>query len=102
MYNELAEITAILSLVSIATERVVEIVKPALPDYNPKYRTSVYSLIACSVSLVILGINNLPMPDMFPNVIVQHVVLALACTAGSGFWNDALKVLQSLKVKTPT
>lgn len=99
MYNDLVEITSLISIVSIATERVVEIVKPMLPEFNAKYNTTNYSLMALGISLLILSVSDIPLSSMFSILPVQNVVLALACTAGSGFWNDILKALQTLKIK---
>ena len=101
MYNDLVELTTILGLVSVATERVVEMLKPWIPKQeNVKYTTTFYSLLAYIISLLILSINNVQVPFLSNYVYVQNITLALACTAGSGFWNDTLKVLQGFKIKT--
>lgn len=99
MYIDLLNIVTLISIVSVATERVVEVAKPILPSFNKKYSTTIYSLLAMVVSCIILAINNFELLPMFGVLMVQNLVLALACTAGSGFWNDILKIIQGFKIK---
>jgi len=98
MYLDIVNIVTLISIVSIATERVVEISKPLLPTFNKKYNTTIYSLLALCVSCSILVINEFELLPMFGALLIQNLVLALACTAGSGFWNDLLKILQGFKI----
>lgn len=98
MYLDIINIVTLISIVSIATERVVEISKPLLPTFNKKYNTTIYSLLALGVSCSILVINEFALLPMFGALLIQNLVLALACTAGSGFWNDLLKILQGFKI----
>lgn len=101
MYTEYADLVTTISLVSVATERVVEIAKPLLPKPNPKYTTAVYSLLALGISTLILGVNDINVAIFHSNQWLQAMVIGLACTAGSGFWSDALKLMRGMEVKKP-
>jgi hypothetical protein len=99
MYSDLTEIAGYISIVSVATERVVEILKPLLPKPNPAYTTTMYSTLAWLISTSIISINAINLPLISSGLYTQAFVIGLACTAGSGFWNDILKALQTMKVK---
>ena len=100
MYLELAELTTIITLISVSTERVVEILKPVLPQFNEKYNTAIYSIIAFSVSLTIYKLNGFNMVFINENNLwAQAVIVGLACSACSGFWNNVLSAIQTFKIK---
>ena len=101
LLNEATELVAVISVVSLATERVVSILKPMVaPLVKDKYTTTVYSSMALLVSVLILMVNEITFALFSSRPWEQAIVVALACTAGSGTWNDELKILQALKVKT--
>ncbi len=102
MYLDIVDFTTIISLVSVATERAVEVLKPILPEPNPKYKTFVYSSLALGVSTTVIYVNEISTHLLSGSPVIQTLVIGLACTAGSGFWNDTLKLLQNLKVKLPS
>ena len=101
MYSDISELVTIISLVSISTERVVEIAKPMLPKPNPKYATAMYSLLSLVSATIILGVNDISVSIFHSNQWLQAGVIGLACTAGSGVWSDTLKIVQGMQVKKP-
>ena len=101
MYDQLMHLLIVISTVSIATERAVEIAKPLLPQPNEKYRTMLYSLMSFVVSSIILYVNSISVPLFMGNLYTQAIVIGLACTGSSGVWYDIIKVVQTLKVKSP-
>lgn len=98
-YTEVSELVSTIMVVSVATERVVEIVKPMLPKFDTKYSTAVYSTLALTASTLILGINDVNVSMFHSNTWIQAGVIGLACTAGSGVWSDVLKIIQNMKIK---
>ena len=100
-YTEISELVSTIVLVSVATERVVEIIKPMIPKPQPKYSTALYSTLSLVSSTLILVVNDVSISMFHSNQWVQAGVIGLACTAGSGVWNDVLKIVQGMKIKAP-
>lgn len=97
--------------ISVATERVVEIVKSAFPwlakpwPQNDQARAGIVQLIAAIVGAVIAS----QMPDQVRSAIPAafvsqlhwqgYAVIGLLASGGSGTWNHVLDILAALKVK---
>lgn len=100
MYLEITELSTILAIISVSTERVVETLKPVLPSFNEKYNTAIYSIIAFTVSLTLYKLNGFNVTFLNENNLwAQAAIVGLACSAGSGFWNNILTSIQSFKIK---
>lgn len=91
------QILTLFSVISVGTERVVEIIKPLLPYIDTKYRTAIYSAISYVVSSILFTVNNVPIIGMHSNMFIQATIVGLACSAGSGFWNNIISAVKSIK-----
>lgn len=98
MYDRLFEVVTILAIVSVTTERVVEIIKPLLWEPNPKFKTFWYSLLAWMVATLVVLVNGIDL-HISSNQIAGAFLAGLAGSAGSGFWNNILSILKGMKVK---
>ena len=101
MNENLIYLLTSISIISVATERVVEVLKPILPKPNPAYATTMYSSLAFLVSSIIIYYNDISIPIFSGDLPIQILVLGFACTGSAGVWNDLLKAVQLLKVKMP-
>jgi hypothetical protein len=95
MIADISSVVTLIAILSVGTERVVEILKPALPV--TKYSTVVYSTTAIFVASALYIINGTMLPLLSSNMYIQAAIVGLACSAGSGFWNNLLSVLKDLK-----
>lgn len=96
MYTDILELVMVLSLISTATERVVEILKPFI-NINEKYKTAIYSCLSISISALVYVISELHSIKV-SNYGVEVLLIALSCGAGAGFWHNILQVVTSLKI----
>ncbi len=111
----LSTFCALMAGISIAVERVVEMIKgaiPALANAWPKHdaiRGGILQLLAASAGVVIAS----QMPNQIQSALpaglgasglhlAQYVVIGLMASGGSGAWNHALDTLGALKSKQET
>jgi hypothetical protein len=96
MIADISSVVTLIAILSVGTERVVEILKPALPTaiFNS---TIVYSTTAIFVAAALYILNGTMLPLLSSNLYIQAAIVGLACSAGSGFWNNLLSVLKDLK-----
>jgi len=97
--------------ISIAAERVVEMIKGAIPPLaspwkkNDQLRAAIVQLIAATVGAVIVSL----MPNQVKAAVPQsigvsltwstYVVLGLIASGGSGAWNHILDILAAIKTQ---
>jgi hypothetical protein len=100
--------------VSIATERMVEMIKGAIPflsnswSKNDQARAALLQLLAATIGAVIASL----MPDqvrsaMPPGLVGQlhwqeYAVIGLLASGGSGAWNHVLDILRAFKSNQET
>jgi len=91
-------VTLILAF-SLATERVVEMIKGMLPELNEKFKKIAYPLMGIIVGAAICAVNNLNIPFVELKGWTEFLITGLLCSGGSGLWHDILKVLQAIGQK---
>ena len=108
---EFSRFAALLAGISVATERVVEIIKGAVPPLanawarHDKVRAAILQLIAAVSGAVIAW----QMPDHVKNTTPTgwgdqlhwqtYALIGLMASGGSGAWNHVLDILGALKTK---
>lgn len=107
---ETTTILALLSALSLASERVVEIVKGVLPWFNKEsdkflkneVRRNALTLIIASVAGVLLAWLACKIGAVKPqkNETLTIIALGLLSAGGSGFWNSIQTSLNKLKDAT--
>ncbi|HEY6305551.1 MAG TPA: hypothetical protein VI488_03710 [Candidatus Angelobacter sp.] len=111
LIGSLSTFAALMAGISIAVERVVEIIKGAVPPLSntwPKYdnvRAGILQLMAAATGAIIAS----QMPDQIKNSMPSglggqlswqvYVVLGLMVSGGSGAWNHVLDILAAVKTK---
>lgn len=96
--DQLVSIVTYFAIISVAAERLTEIVKKSLLDKyfsNPVIYQAISGVFGAAmyyVSPVNLGLLQLP---LWASVIVA----GLAVSGGSGFWNTILSTLSEVKTK---
>ena len=89
----------LLAALSVATERLVEIIKGAIPVLNNKakdptmegFRQVVLHLLAAISGFVSAWMAGATMPGVLPaswNTYGGYVIIGLLVSGGSGFWNS--------------
>jgi hypothetical protein len=112
--GSISTFAAMMAGISIAVERVVEMIKGAIPPLAsawPKHdeiRGGILQFIAAAAGTIIASL----MPDQIRNSLpaslgvglhwAQYVVIGLMASGGSGAWNHALDILGALKSKQET
>jgi hypothetical protein len=110
--NTLTSLVALLAAMSMAVERVVEILKNLIPflkntqaGYWENVRFSSLHVLAALVGTVIAWQTQPTIAGLFPSLStgklgwMSTVVLGLMASGGSAFWNHALDLIQASKVK---
>jgi hypothetical protein len=111
LVGSISTFVALLSGISIGTERIVEIIKGAVPKLanawpqHDKTRQGILQLLAA----IIGGIIAAQMPSQVKNALpasltgqvnwMAYALIGLFASAGSGAWNHGLDILRALKVK---
>jgi hypothetical protein len=111
LIGSLSTFAALMAGISIAVERVVEIIKGAVPPLSntwPKYdtvRAGILQLLAAASGAIIAS----QMPDQIRSATPGGlgaqlnwqvcVVIGLLSSGGSGAWNHVLDILGALKTK---
>lgn len=117
--TQIASVVALALVLSVAVERVIEILKgliPALatPQINPKlenFRGAVIHLLAVAIGTLAARGGGI---DLFQKItgvasnnnhirwICGYVLCGLIAAGGSAFWNHILDILRSSKIKSET
>lgn len=111
LFGNLSAFATLIVGISVATERVVEIIKGAVPALtntwtrNDQVRAGILQVIAAVTGAIIAA----QMPDQVKNAVPlalgssirwqTYAVIGLLASGGSGAWNHALDILGALKVK---
>lgn len=110
--NTLTSLVALLAAMSIAVERVVEILKNLVPflrntqaGYWENLRFSALHVLAALVGTIVAWETQPTIAGLFPSLAtgklgwMSTVVIGLMASGGSAFWNHALDLIQASKVK---
>ncbi|HZR79432.1 MAG TPA: hypothetical protein VFA58_09485 [Chthoniobacterales bacterium] len=107
--TQLTTIVTLIAALSVASERLVEIVKGALPwpwlkvpNPNPTqegYRQALLQLLAVVAGILTAWLASAAIPtDVgIPNDVMGKLALGLLASGGSGFWNSVLTYVKSAK-----
>jgi hypothetical protein len=102
------KLTAVISLLvalSVASERLVDIIKGLVPWLNqqrPKateegWRKASLQLIAVVAGVTTAWFASPVVPDFIPNDFTGKLALGLLASGGSGFWNSILTYVTKAK-----
>ena len=111
--TKLTTIVSLLAALSVASERLVEIVKGLIPSWlggtwlkeqktdptQEGYRTAVLQVLAVVAGVVTATVASGAIPQNvgIPNDWTGRFVLGLLASGGSGFWNSILTYAKSAK-----
>jgi hypothetical protein len=111
LLGTLMTFASLMAGISIAVERVVEMIKGAIPALNNAWKTNdqvraaIVQLIAAAVGAVIAAL----MPNQVKAALPQgintsltwstYAVLGLIASGGSGAWNHVLDILAAIKTQ---
>jgi len=99
MLNNIVELLNYLVILSVATERLVELLKPV----TLKYRINVdYKVVAIICGTGLAYYTTVPILPNIINIQLVPLFAGLLASGGSGIWHDALNIIKnfstSLKV----
>jgi len=103
--TKLTTIISLLVALSIASERLVDIIKGLIPWLNqprPKsveegWRKAALQLLAVAAGITTAWLANPVVPDFIPHDFVGKLALGLLASGGSGFWNSILAYVTKAK-----
>ncbi len=103
--DQISNALTVVIAVSVAVERVVEILKQMFPPLateqsdptKENLRRAALQLLAAVVGAVIAGYGGLQLGAMHTGV-ATDVLIGLMASGGSGFWNHALDAMRAMKV----
>jgi hypothetical protein len=110
----LTTIVAMLAGISVAVERVVEVIKSAIPPLakpwakNDGYRAAIVQVIAAAAGAIIASQLPAQVRASLPFGLgadlnwTGYVVIGFMASGGSGAWNHVLDILSALKSKQET
>ena len=107
MYEDIVQLVIMLSIISVAVERTLEIIKSSL-NLDARLKTSnSKKLTYFSLSTVIGAIIYLINPDQHLIFVTTHlgtysapVIIGLAASSGSGVWHEILKIITGMNLKS--
>jgi hypothetical protein len=114
MLANLSNFAALMLAISMGVERVVEVVKGAVPvlanawKKHDEVRCSIIQLLSIVAGTVIASqmpaqINgSLPVQLQGPVTMKSSILIGLICSGGSSVWNHVIDILGALKVKQET
>ena len=105
---DLTKLTTIVSLLvalSVASERLVEIIKGLFPFLNqqnvdPKkegWRKAAIQFLAVPAGIITAFLAKPAIPDFFPDHFTTTLAVGLLASGGSGFWNSILTYVTRAK-----
>ena len=110
--NNLTTLVTLMTAISIAVERVVEIIKGVAPPLSKPWRGNwelfrfaiLHVLAAFAGAAIAYGAHDqiaaaLPMLSFANHVGTGYVVVGLMASGGSAMWNHALHIVQAMKIK---
>jgi hypothetical protein len=105
--TQLSTIIGLLAALSVASERLVEIIKGLIPSLDkqspdPKteaHRRAALHVIAAFAGILTAFIASQAFPDSvhLPPGILGKITLGLLASGGSGFWNSILDYVNNAK-----
>jgi len=106
--NSITNAVSLLAALSVATERVVEIIKGAIPVLNIErknsteegFRQVALHLLAALSGFFSAWMAGATMPGVLPpswNGFGGYAIIGLLVSGGSGFWNSILSYLKATK-----
>jgi len=108
--TKLATIVSLLVALSVASERLVEIIKGLIPALNQEntdptkegWRKAGLQVLAVAAGITTAFLASPVIPDIFiPKGVTGNLALGLLASGGSGFWNSVLSYVTKAKdVKT--
>jgi hypothetical protein len=111
LFGTLMTFASLMAGISIAVERVVEMIKGAIPALNNPWKTNdqvraaIVQLIAAAVGAVIAALMPAQVKAALPQGInasltwSMYAVLGLIASGGSGAWNHILDILAAIKTQ---
>jgi len=111
LLGSLMTFASLMAGISIAVERVVEMIKGAIPPLaspwkkNDQLRAAIVQLIAASVGAVIASMLPNQVKAALPSGMSAsltwstYAVLGLIASGGSGAWNQVLAILTAVKTQ---
>lgn len=97
--DSLLEFVTMILAISLATERVVEMIKGMLPEVADKYKKVVFPLLGVLVGAAICAVNGVTLPFVEMKTWIEFLIAGLLCSGGSATWHGVLKVLQAIAEK---
>ncbi|MFB3885135.1 MAG: hypothetical protein ACE144_07885 [Thermodesulfobacteriota bacterium] len=110
---EITSIVALLGVMSLSVERVVEIIKnmvPFLAAIHPdakkeRWRRSALHFLAAFVGALIAFVAQEQIQPLLPSIFKKTgeigvfgcIVIGLLASGGSGFWNQSLAIVEEIK-----
>lgn len=106
MLDQVTQLVAILAAISVADERIVELLKGYIPwiattSTNPtheSWRRASIQLLAAAVGTVLAWQMKGQLAALLPTGPWVYVVFGLMSSGGSGLWNHLLDIVRATKV----
>jgi drug/metabolite transporter (DMT)-like permease len=106
--SSITNAVSLLAALSVATERLVEIIKGAIPALNNQasnstkegFRQVALHLLAAIAGFLSAWMAGATMPGVLPgswNGVGGYIIIGLLVSGGSGFWNSILSYLKATK-----
>ena len=89
-------------VVSVAAERVVEMVKPIVAKYVSEEHKKITYYVAAAVSGGVLHAMSGQTFPYFGDPVSASVVMGLLASGGSGVWHDLLGILRNFSSGVPS
>ena len=103
--TKLTTIISLLVALSIASERLVDIIKGLVPWLNQQrlksveegWRKAALQLLAVGAGITTAWLASPVVPDFIPHDFIGKLALGLLASGGSGFWNSILTYVTKAK-----
>lgn len=113
--NNLTTFVTLMSAISIAVERVVEVIKGIVPPlatpWPPKWELFRFAILQVLATVAGAGVafgahdeiaTALPMLSFANHPRAGYLIVGLMASGGSAMWNHALDIVQAMKIKQQT
>ena len=111
MVNNLSSVLSLMLAISIAVERVVEIIKGIIPQLSKPWtgnweyiRFALIHVIAALAGTAVAWLGHKEIADQVPVLAFDnhlrsgYLVIGLMASGGSAMWNHALDIVQAMKI----
>ncbi len=98
MIDQLIQLVTYLVFVSVAAERATDMLKRSvIQDKFKNLNGAVYQFIAFGFGFLTATISSPTLPVIGENIYLNHAIIGLCVSGGSGFWNTILELLKNAK-----